>query len=147
MLISINLRDFLILFIILLIKLYEYQLKCVWNQRNEIIQNQTHTRGDVVLCNEIIHSPTRKQHPFASLSVPQLALSLVLVATDFTHGKEKFILFPLYLIVSLICSSLQCLLFFQREYLKIWKLLTQTKLQTITKKMISKKIPLVHLIS
>ena len=52
-----------------------------------------------MLCNEIIHSPTRKQHPFASLSVPQLALSLVLVATDFTHGKEKFILFPLYLIV------------------------------------------------
>ena len=98
MLISINLRDFLILFIILLIKLYEYQLKCVWNQRNEIIQNQTHTRGDVVFCNEIIHSPTRKQHPFASLSVPQLALSLVLVATDFTHGKE-FFFFPLYLVV------------------------------------------------
>ena len=52
-----------------------------------------------MLCNEIIHSPTRKQHPFASLSVPQLVLSLVLVATDFTHGKENFILFPLYLIV------------------------------------------------
>ena len=45
-----------------------------------------------MFCNEIIHSPTRKQHPFASLSVPQLALSLVLVATDFTHGKEFFFL-------------------------------------------------------
>ena len=52
-----------------------------------------------MFCNEIIHSPTRKQHPFGLLSVPQLALSLVLVATDFTHGKEKFILFPLHLVV------------------------------------------------
>ena len=48
--------------------------------------------------NEIIHSPTRKQHPLALLPVPQLALSLVLVATDFTHGRKIF--FPLYIVVS-----------------------------------------------
>ena len=89
-----------------------------------------------MLCNEIIHSPTRKQHPFASLSVPQLALSLVLVATDFTHGKEFF--FPLYLVVlqipALICSSLQCLLFFSERILEDLETLDPSKIADFNEK-------------
>ena len=89
-----------------------------------------------MLCNEIIHSPTRKQHPFASLSVPQLALSLVLVATDFTHGKEFFFLYTLsyYKFPALNCSSLQCLLFFSERILEDLETLDPNKIADYNEK-------------
>ena len=36
---------------------------------------------------DVIFSPSRKTHPFLSLPIPQLSLSLILLATDYSHGK------------------------------------------------------------
>ena len=43
--------------------------------------------GDVMVGKDVIFSPSRKTHPFLSLPIPQLSLSLILLATDYSHGK------------------------------------------------------------
>ena len=43
--------------------------------------------GDVMVGKDVIFSPSRKTHPFLSLPIPQLSLSLMLLATDYSHGK------------------------------------------------------------
>jgi len=59
-------------------------------------QNKTPTYGDVLLGQEIIYSPSRKMHPFALIPVPQLLLSLVLVAINFSYGKKRICKFVQY---------------------------------------------------
>ena len=62
-------------------------------QKDDYCVNQTPIHGDVMLGNEILYSPARKMHPFGSLSVPQLSLSLVLVSVNLVFGKKKSISF------------------------------------------------------